>query len=409
MAPERVELTPEQRAIVEAGDGPVVVIAGAGTGKTRVIVERVRWLLETKEDLLPEQILVLTYNVKAAAELATRIDEAVGVATRSRMSVSNFHSFCQRVLTESAADAGLPARPDVLDGVGQMLLLQDLRARAAPPLPHELRVPGLRPVHQPGEGRAGRARGLRPVRRGRAGRVRGPIRELQRAEVRLETQGNLGPLRKVRAGVRGPAGARASRRRPGRRVAGQRRRSRGPAHGRRRRQRAAAVGVPRRGPPEDRQAGRRLRARRRGARGRPAARARPRLPRLRGRARQARRPRLRRADRPRRPAVPDQAQRPAPLAAPVPVHPRRRVPGRERRPDRAHRAPRPHAGPARQRDGRGRRRPVDLPLPRRQLRRLRRVRRAVLEAARARPQRPRARHPAAASGSSRTSAPSATS
>ena len=44
-------LTPEQRAIVEADDGPVVVIAGAGTGKTRVIVERVRWLLETKGDL----------------------------------------------------------------------------------------------------------------------------------------------------------------------------------------------------------------------------------------------------------------------------------------------------------------------------------------------------------------------
>ena len=41
-------LTPEQRRIVEDGDGPLVVIAGAGTGKTRVIVERVRWLLETK-------------------------------------------------------------------------------------------------------------------------------------------------------------------------------------------------------------------------------------------------------------------------------------------------------------------------------------------------------------------------
>jgi DNA helicase-2/ATP-dependent DNA helicase PcrA len=84
-------LTPEQRAIVEVGDGPVVVIAGAGTGKTRVIVERVRWLLETKGDvrataggllaaepgrhddpfespLSPEQLLVLTYNVKAARE-----------------------------------------------------------------------------------------------------------------------------------------------------------------------------------------------------------------------------------------------------------------------------------------------------------------------------------------------------
>ena len=142
-------LTPEQRAIVEADDGPVVVIAGAGTGKTRVIVERVRWLLETKGEtttsgtpvpaepaprhgnpfdgpLAPEQILVLTYNVKAAAELGQRLDTVVGPATRARMSVSNFHSFCQRILTENAADAGLPARPDVLDGIGQLLLLREI-------------------------------------------------------------------------------------------------------------------------------------------------------------------------------------------------------------------------------------------------------------------------------------------
>ena len=142
-----MDLTPEQRAIVEAGDGPVVVIAGAGTGKTRVIVERVRWLLGTKGDpggnlaaeptprhgdpfggpLVPEQILVLTYNVKATRELQERLDEAVGPAVRARIPVSNFHSFCQHVLTESAGDAGLPARPDVLDGVGQLLLLRDLR------------------------------------------------------------------------------------------------------------------------------------------------------------------------------------------------------------------------------------------------------------------------------------------
>ena len=157
------DLTPEQRRIVEAGDGPVVVIAGAGTGKTRVIVERVRWLLEAKGapaapapfpdapignagvrvfppaaepaprhgnpfdgPLSPEQILVLTYNVKAAAELGQRLDQAVGPATRSRMSVSNFHSFCQRILTENASDAGLPERPDVLDGVGQLLLLKEI-------------------------------------------------------------------------------------------------------------------------------------------------------------------------------------------------------------------------------------------------------------------------------------------
>lgn len=127
-------LTTAQRRIVEWGDGPLVVIAGAGTGKTRVIVERVRWLLETKgadaqrdDPLLPEQILVLTYNVKAAKELQARIEKAVGVAARSRMTVTNFHSFCHRILTENAADAGLPPHPDVLDGIGQVLLLKDIR------------------------------------------------------------------------------------------------------------------------------------------------------------------------------------------------------------------------------------------------------------------------------------------
>src|SRR5688572_19952003 len=107
-------LTPDQRVIVEAPDGPMVVIAGAGTGKTRVIVERVRWLLETQSagtrdaegrlvpdepatrdrpfdgPLSPEQILVLTYNVKAARELQDRLDQVVGPAARARMTVSNF-------------------------------------------------------------------------------------------------------------------------------------------------------------------------------------------------------------------------------------------------------------------------------------------------------------------------------
>jgi DNA helicase-2/ATP-dependent DNA helicase PcrA len=160
------ELTDEQRRIVAWVDGPLVVIAGAGTGKTRVIVERVRRLLEMKgaphgtpdaagaDDasagaapaallpaeaasadpdhpfagpLLPEQILVLTYNVKAAKELADRLEKALGPAVRARLAVANFHSFCHRILVESAPDAGLPSMPDVLDGVGQVLLLRDLR------------------------------------------------------------------------------------------------------------------------------------------------------------------------------------------------------------------------------------------------------------------------------------------
>ena len=77
-----------------------------------------------RRPLLPEQILVLTYNVKAARELADAARRGRRAAVRARMTVSNFHSFCQRILTENAADAGLPAAPDVLDGVGQVLLLR---------------------------------------------------------------------------------------------------------------------------------------------------------------------------------------------------------------------------------------------------------------------------------------------
>ena len=78
--------------------------------------------------LLPEQILVLTYNVKAARELQDRLDVTVGPTVRARMTVSNFHSFCHQVLSDAAAEAGLPANPEVLDGVGQVLLLKDLEA-----------------------------------------------------------------------------------------------------------------------------------------------------------------------------------------------------------------------------------------------------------------------------------------
>ncbi len=206
------DLTPEQRRIVEWGDGPVVVIAGAGTGKTRVIVERVKYLLATRgadrvDLLLPEHLLVLTYNVKAARELQDRLDLAVGTATRARITVSNFHSFCQRILTENAADAGLPPRPDVLDGVAQVLLLKDI----GPQLPliyHYRSNRGLGNFVQfinrakdelvsPDHFDAFVAEERR-VFEERYG-------SFDAAAIRLAAQGNLDPLRKVRgayAGVR---------------------------------------------------------------------------------------------------------------------------------------------------------------------------------------------------------------
>jgi superfamily I DNA/RNA helicase/RecB family exonuclease len=124
-------LTEEQARAVEWGDGPLMVLAGAGTGKTTVVVERVRRLLATDSTLQPENILVLTYNVRAAAELQTRLEEALGLEVASRLWIHNFHSFGNRILGEHRAELGLQDQPIVLDGVGQRLLLRELRPRFA--------------------------------------------------------------------------------------------------------------------------------------------------------------------------------------------------------------------------------------------------------------------------------------
>ncbi len=128
IAERAFELTEEQRAAVEWADGPLMVLAGAGTGKTTVVVERVRRLLASEPDLAPENILVLTYNVKAAAELMERFERMLGLETASRLWVHNFHSFGNRILTDHRAELGLSTNAEVLDQVGQRLLLRDLRA-----------------------------------------------------------------------------------------------------------------------------------------------------------------------------------------------------------------------------------------------------------------------------------------
>ena len=88
----------QQRAITH-GDGPLLVIAGAGTGKTRVITERIRHLLETDSSLLGENILGLTFTNKAAGEMKTRLVKAVGERGKD-VALATFHSFCETILKE---------------------------------------------------------------------------------------------------------------------------------------------------------------------------------------------------------------------------------------------------------------------------------------------------------------------
>src|SRR5205085_650051 len=77
-AAERVllGLNPAQRAAVTYGEGPLLIVAGAGTGKTQVITRRIAWLIASKK-ARPEEILALTFTEKAAAEMEARVDERV--------------------------------------------------------------------------------------------------------------------------------------------------------------------------------------------------------------------------------------------------------------------------------------------------------------------------------------------
>ena len=93
------ELNPEQLAVVKNADGPCLVLAGAGSGKTRTIVYRVAYLVEHGVD--PSNILLLTFTNKAANEMMTRIGELLGVSGMKRplgLWGGTFHSVANRLL-----------------------------------------------------------------------------------------------------------------------------------------------------------------------------------------------------------------------------------------------------------------------------------------------------------------------
>ncbi len=91
------KLNPQQRAAVEAVDGPLLILAGAGSGKTRVITYRIVHLIENK-GVEPDSILAVTFTNKASAEMAERVGNMLGGRTLRKPLIATFHSFCVRVL-----------------------------------------------------------------------------------------------------------------------------------------------------------------------------------------------------------------------------------------------------------------------------------------------------------------------
>jgi ATP-dependent DNA helicase UvrD/PcrA len=117
-----LKLNDAQRRAITHGEGPLLVIAGAGTGKTRVITERIRHLLQSDEALSGENILGLTFTNKAAGEMKSRVVRAVGERGKD-VTLKTFHSFCESLLKDAAPDRLM------IDKVDHWILLRRNLAR----------------------------------------------------------------------------------------------------------------------------------------------------------------------------------------------------------------------------------------------------------------------------------------
>ena len=154
-------LNPDQLDAVVHGDGPLLVVAGAGSGKTRVLTHRIAHLIH--EGVHPSRILAITFTNKAADEMRQRVAALIGPVART-MWVSTFHSACVRMLRANADRLGYPRSFSIYDQADSVRLtgyvIRDLAPR------RQALHPARRPrCHQPVEERArrpGHGRGRAP-------------------------------------------------------------------------------------------------------------------------------------------------------------------------------------------------------------------------------------------------------
>ena len=141
-------LNPQQRAAVVHQGGPLLIVAGAGSGKTRVLTHRIAYLLAAR-DVAPHEIMAITFTNKAAGEMATRVAALVGPRARS-MWVMTFHSACVRILRREAKRFGYPSSFSIYDQADSQRLMAltcrelELDAKQFPPKQMAAQVSNLK-------------------------------------------------------------------------------------------------------------------------------------------------------------------------------------------------------------------------------------------------------------------------
>src|SRR5210317_2135938 len=124
-APYLEDLNPAQREAVEALDGPVLMLAGAGTGKTKALTSRIVHLLNTGR-ARPNEILTVTFTNKAAREMKNRVAQMLGHPAEGMPWLGTFHAICVKLLRRHAELVGLKSNFTILDTDDQLRLLKQL-------------------------------------------------------------------------------------------------------------------------------------------------------------------------------------------------------------------------------------------------------------------------------------------
>src|SRR5258706_2803741 len=134
----QIRLSTTQRQVVDFGDGPLLVVAGPGTGKTRVLTERVRRLLSVSREHF--RVLALTFTNKAAREMEERLDDLGELLNRTF--IGTLHGFCLDMLSDRGKPVGVISTPQIFEQFSDRRQVLAEALTAGPLLNHELMMAG---------------------------------------------------------------------------------------------------------------------------------------------------------------------------------------------------------------------------------------------------------------------------